>query len=193
MQMDPAGKRLSDSGELWFVIAAFGSVGGGWLAQQAVSSAAVASGGAATPGDWAKLVAGVASIFVAGFAVWRLARIGSYSWLLPVAAVNLWLLRPGRAGDVRTWRLEWSVMGLVWTLAAVLVFARLLRRSDELERRLHLEAASLALGTCLLAAVVYGFFENHLPVLRAQWVAVAMLLAWWGGFHLTALKYRWRA
>jgi hypothetical protein len=190
--VDSRKESQTGSGLLWFAVSVVGSVGGAWLAQQAVSSAAMVSGHV-TSGDWAKLVAGLASILVAGFAAWRLARAGLYAWLLPLAAVNLLLLQPGRAGDVRTWRLEWGVMGLVWTLAAVLVFARLLWRSDELERRLHLEGASLALGTCLPAAVVYGLFENRLPVLRAQWVAVAMLLAWWGGFQLTALKYRWRA
>ena len=130
---------------------------------------------------------------MAGFAAWKLARAGVYSWLLPLAAINLLLLQPGRAGDVRTWRLEWGVMGLAWTLAAVLVFARLLRRSDELERRLHLEGAFYGLAFGLVASVVYALFETRLPELRGQWVAVALLLAWWGGFLVTARRYRWRA
>jgi hypothetical protein len=189
---DSEKQKLSQSGLLWFAVSVVGSVGGAWLARQAVSSATMVAGGV-TPSDWMRLLAGLASIALAGVAAWRLARAGLYAWLLPLAAANLLLLQPGRAGDLRTWRLEWGVMGLVWTLAAVLVFAHLLRRSDELERRLHLEGASLALGVCLLAAVVYALFENRLPVLRAQWVAMAMLVAWWGGFQLTALKYRWRA
>jgi hypothetical protein len=139
------------------------------------------------------LAAGLVLVLVAGLAAWRLVRAGAYSWLLPVAALNLVLLQPGRAGDVATWRLEWGVMGLGWTLAAVLVFTRLLRRSDELERRLHLEGASFGLAQSLVASVVYALFENRLPVLQAQWVAVAMLLAWWAGFQLAALRYRWRA
>ena len=102
------------------------------------------------------------------------------------------LLQPGRAGDVRTWRLEWGVMGLAWTLAAVLVFARLLRRSDELERRLHLEGAFYGLAFGLVASVVYALFETRLPELRGQWVAVALLLSWWAGYLVTARRYRWR-
>jgi len=192
MQLDPARRPLSDSGALWFVVSAFGSVGGGWLARGAVSSASGVTG-AATSGDWARLLAGLASIFLAGVAAWKLARAGLYSWLLPLAAANLFLLQPGRAGDLRTWRLEWGVMGLLWTLAAVLVFARLLRRSDELERRLHLEGAFFALAFGLVGSVVYALFEHRLPVLRAQWVAMAMLVAWWGGFQLKALMYRWHA
>jgi hypothetical protein len=192
MDIDPARRPLSDSGALWFAISAVGSVGGGWLAQQAASSATVVSG-QATSGDWTKLLAGLASILVAGFAAWRLARAGAYSWLLPLAAANLVLLQPGRAGDARTWRLEWSVMGLVWTLAAVLVFARLLRRSDELERRLHLEGAFYGLAFGLVASVVYALFENRLPELRGQWVAVALLLSWWVGYLVTARRYRWQS
>jgi hypothetical protein len=191
MEIDPARRPFSDSGALWFVISAAGSVGGGRLAQQAASSATVS--GHTTPGDWTQLLAGLASILVAGFAAWRLARAGLYSWLLPLAAVNLLLLQPGRAGDLRTWRLEWGIMGLAWTLAAVLVFTRLLRRSDELERRLHLEGAFYALAFGLVGAVVYALFEHRLPDLRAEWVAVALLLSWWVGYLVTARRYRWQS
>jgi hypothetical protein len=189
---DLTGRPLTESGGVWFVLSAVGSVGGGWLARQAVSSATVVTGHV-TSADWMRLLAGLASILVAGCAAWMLARAGLYAWLLPLAALNLVLLEPGRAGDVATWRLEWGVMGLVWTLAAVAVFAHLLWRSDELERRLHLEGASLALAVGLVAAVVYALFENRLPALRAQWVAVALLVAWWGGYLLSAVRYRWRA
>lgn len=191
MEIGPARRPLSDSGALWFVISAVGSVGGGWLARRAVSSATVVSCHA-TSGDWTRLLAGLASILVGGFAAWRLARAGLYSWLLPLAAINLVLLQPGHAGDVRTWRLEWGIMGLAWTLAAVLVFAHLLRRSDELERRLHLEGAFFGLAFGLVASIVYAVFENLLPDLRGQWVAVALLLSWWAGYLAMARRYRWR-
>jgi hypothetical protein len=167
-------------------------VGGAWLARQAVSGATTVSG-PVSPGDWTRLLAALAAILLAGFAAWRLARVGLYSWLLPVAALNLVLLQPGRAGDAATWRLEWGVMGLAWTLAAVLVFLHLLRRSDELEQRLHLEGASLGLAAVLVAAVLYALFEYRLPALTANRVAVAMLLAWWVGYLLSAFRYRWRA
>jgi hypothetical protein len=188
MGIDRHRGSLSDSGVLWFVVSAIGLVGGGWLSRQAFRD----SSGLTTAG-LAPFLAGSASILLAGFAAWKLARAGVYSWLLPLAAINLLLLQPGRAGDVRTWRLEWGVMGLAWTLAAVWVFTRLLRRSDELERRLHLEGAFYGLAFGLVAAVVYALFETRLPELRGQWVAVALLLAWWGGFLVTARRYRWRA
>ena len=180
--------RLAGSGLLWFALSVAGSVGGGWLTQRMALRYVDPA-----PAGFALLGAGLLSILVAGFAAWKLARAGLYSWLLPLAAINLVLLRPGRASDVRTWRLEWGVMGLVWTLAAVLVFARLLRGSDELERRLHLEGAFYGLAFGLVASVVYALFENRLPELRGQWVAVALLLSWWAGYVATARRYRWRS
>lgn len=188
MGIDRPRVRLSDSGVLWFVVSAIGSVGGGWLTQEFGRRYVNPP-----PGGFDMLLAGLLSILIAGFAAWKLARAGVYSWLLPLVAINLLLLQPGRAGDVRTWRLESGVMGLAWTLAAVWVFARLLRGSDELERRLHLEGAFFGLATGLVASVVYALFETRLPELRGQWVAMALLLAWWGGFLVTARRYRWRA
>jgi hypothetical protein len=188
MEPDRPRRPLSDSGVLWFVASIVGSVGGVWLADRTLSQYHNPP-----PGEWYLVPVGLALVILAGYAAWRLARAGVYSWLLPLAAANLVLLQPGRAGDVRTWRLEWGVMGLVWTLAAVLVFARLLRRSDELERRLHLEGAFYGLALGLVASVVYALFENRLPELRGQWVAVVLLLSWWVGYLVTARRYRWQS
>jgi hypothetical protein len=188
MTADPQPRPLLDSGALWFVVSAVGSLGGVWLSRRMLIRYTDPP-----PGGFALVLVGLGLIFLAGFAAWKLARAGVYSWLLPLAAVNLLLLQPGRAGDVRTWRLEWGVMGLAWTLAAVLVFARLLRRSDELERRLHLEGAFYGLVFGLVGSVVYALFETRLPELRGQWVAVALLLSWWVGTLATARRYRWRA
>ena len=183
-----SGTRFLDSGAFWFAASAIGQLGGVCLADMVFQQYTNPP-----PKAFAIVLAGLALIFLAGFAAWKLTRASLYSWLLPLAAINLVLLRPGRSGDVSSWRLEWGIMGLAWTLAAVLVFARLLRRSDELERRLHLEGAFFGLGSGLVVSVVYALFENRLPELRAQWVAVWLLLSWWVGFLLHARLYRWRA
>jgi hypothetical protein len=178
-----ARSRFTDSGAFWFVASAACSLAGPWLARRAFTQAPPSV-------DALVLVPGLVLTLGAGLAAWRLAHAGRYAWMLPLAALGLLLLQPGRAGDPRTWRLEWGVMGLGWALAAVLVFARLLRRSDELEQRLHLEGASIGLALGLVAAVVYSLFEPRLPELRAQWVAVALLAGWWAGFLLSAARYR---
>ena len=178
--------RLADSGVPWFVVAVLATLGGAALATRA--------GLEAPSFTLVVLLAGTLALLVlAGLAAWQLVRRGIGSWLLPLAALNLVLLQPGRAGEARTWRLEWGVMGLLWTCAAVLVFARSLRRADELERRLHLEGTFLGLAAALLAAVAYALFEPRLPALRAQWVAVGLLVAWWAGFLTAARRYRWLA
>jgi hypothetical protein len=184
----PESRPFAPSPVLWFAVSVLGSLGGVWLSGRTLRRYL-------DPPPWGGtlLLAGLVLIFLAGFAAWKLARTGSYSWLLPLAAINLVLLEPGRSGDVATWRLEWGVMGLCWTLAAVAVFAHLLRRSDELERRLHLEGAFFGLAFGLVASVVYALFEPRLPELRGQWVAVGLLLSWWVGFLVHARRYRWRA
>jgi hypothetical protein len=188
MAADPQPRSLADSGALWFAVSVACSLSGIGLAVRTLRRY-----NDPPPWGFELVLVGLGLIFVAGYAAWRLARAGIYSWLLPLAAFCLLLVEPGRAGDAATWRLEWGVMGLVWTLAAVLVFARLLRRSDELERRLHLEGAFYGLAFGLVASVVYALFETRLPELRGQWVAVALLLAWWAGYLVTARRYRWRA
>jgi hypothetical protein len=188
METDRPRKPLSDSGALWFVVSVVCSLGGVWLANLTLSRYQDPP-----PGGWYFVLVGLALIFAAGYAAWRLARAGIYSWLLPLAAFCLLLVEPGRAGDLRTWRLEWGVMGLAWTIVAVLIFARLLRRSDELERRLHLEGAFFGLWVGLVGSVVYALFENRLPELRGQWVAVVLLLSWWVGYLWTARRYRWQS
>ena len=188
MVPDTLRSRPAQSGAFWFAVSILASLAGVWLAVRTLVRYA-----SPPPGGYWFVLLGLALIFLAGYAAWRLARAGTYSWLLPLAAINLVLLQPGRAGDVRTWRLEWGVMGLAWTLAAVLVFARLLRRSDELERRLHLEGAFYGLASGLVGSVVYSLFEHRLPDLRGQWVAVALLLSWWVGYLVSARRYRWQS
>jgi hypothetical protein len=183
-KVDPK-PRLMDSGALWFAVSGGCSMAGVWLGRHAGLRNYA-------PGAAYRLMvlASLALLVLAGLAAWQLFRRRADSWLLPLAALNLLLLEPGRAGDVATWRLEWGVFGLAWTLIAVLLFTRLLRRTDELQRHIHLEGAAIGLGLALIAATAYALFEQLLPPLRAQWVVMALLLLWWGGWLATARRYR---
>jgi hypothetical protein len=177
--------RLGDSGALWFAVAAGGSVVGGRLGQ----SAGLRSwdSGPAFP---LLMLGWLGMLLVVALATWQLVRRRADAWLLPLAALNLLLLEPGRAGDAATWRLEWGVFGMAWSLAAILLFARLLQRTDELQRRIQVEGAAIGLAVALPAALAYALFEPMLPPLRAQWVVLALLLLWWGGWLTTARRYR---
>ncbi len=151
------------------------------------------SGGGAPwhDGAWLTLFLGwVVTLAVSVLATWRLLRAGAYAGLLVLAAVGLLLVEPGRAGDPVTWRIEWGVFGVLWSAAAVAVFVWLLLRQDERARRIHSEGAALGLAIAVSAATLYALFEQLLPRLDAQRVAVALLAAWLCGRLITSYRYR---
>jgi hypothetical protein len=178
--------RSSLAGVVWFAVAALASVVGSALGRLA---------GAHTmdPAFPARLLGTcmLASFVVAGSSIWRMVRCRADSWLLPLAALNLALLEPGRAGDATTWRAEWAVGGVAATAAAVALFGRLLARTDELQRRIYIDGAALGLLMALPLAMAYALFESWLPELRAQWVTISLLLLWWAGWLLTSFRYRY--
>ncbi len=135
------------------------------------------------------LLAWAAAIALASLGAWRLLRLRAHAWLIPIAALSLVVLRPGRV-DAATWRLEWGIFGLAWTLVAAVSFARAFLGSDELERRTYVDGAALGLVILAPLAAAYALFETQLPPLTAQTVAATLLLAWWGGWLVAAVRYR---
>jgi hypothetical protein len=180
----PRVRRL-DASLLWCAVAAVALATADRLGQTAGLRSA-----SATAPPYLQLLAWLATLAVAAFASWRLVKAAAYAALLPLAALGFALLEPGRAGDPATWRLEWGAFGLLWTTVAVVLFRRLLRRQDELERRTHLEGTALALALAVPAAACYALFEPFLPALRAGWVASGLLVAWWLGWLLASRRYR---
>jgi hypothetical protein len=173
------------AGALWFLLAAVSSVAGNALGR-------VAGAHYTEPGfPFGLLVTcGDACLVVTGLAVWRVVRCRADAWLLPLAALNLALLEPGRAVDARTWRLEWAVGGVITTAVVVALFYRLLARTDELQRRIYVDGAALGLLMALPLAMAYALFESWLPALRAQWITMSLLLLWWAGWLVAAFRYR---
>ncbi len=177
--------RSRYAGTLWFLLAAVSSV---------AASALGRAGGAhyTDPAFPSRLlmVCSLIGLAVAGFSIWRMVRCRADAWLLPLAALNLALLEPGRAVDARTWRLEWAVGGVITTAAVVALFYRLLARTDELQRRVYVDGAAVGLLMALPLAMAYALFESWLPALRAQWVTMSLLLLWWAGWQIAAFRYR---
>ena len=177
--------RSSHAGVIWFVVAAVASVTGCVLGQ-------IAGSHAFDPAFPTRLLimCSLACLSATVFSTWRMVRCRADAWLLPLAALNLALLQPGRAGDAATWRAEWAVGGVAATAAAVALFGRLLARTDELQRRIYIGGAAIGLLMALPLAMGYALFEPWLPALRAQWVTISLLLFWWAGWLLTEYRYR---
>jgi hypothetical protein len=177
--------RSAYVGVAWFILAAVASVAGSALDR-------LAGAHYTDPAFPARLLVtcGQACLVVTGLAVWRVVRCRADAWLLPLAALNLALLEPGRAVDPTTWRLEWAVGGVIVTVVVVALFSRLLARTDELQRHIYIDGAAIGLLMALPVAMGYALFERWLPALRAQWVTMSLLLLWWVGWQIAAFRYR---
>jgi hypothetical protein len=177
--------RSAYVGVAWFLVAAVASVAASALGRMA----GVHYADPAFPSHLL-MTCSLASLAVAGFSTWRMVRCRADAWLLPLAALNLGLLEPGRAADAATWRAEWAVGGVAATAAAIALFGRLLTRTDELQRHIYIDGAAIGLLMALPLAMAYALFEAWLPSLRAQWVTMSLLLLWWVGWQIAAFRYR---
>jgi hypothetical protein len=185
LKLDPL-SRTRHAGALWFLLAAIASVAGSVVGRLA----GVHSTDPAFPFRLLLLTGAQLGPVITGLAVWKIVRCRADAWLLPLAALNLGLLEPGRAADVTTWRLEWAVGGTIVTVVVVALFSRLLARTDELQRHIYIDGAAIGLLMALPVAMAYALFERWLPGLRAQWVTMALLLLWWAGWRIAAFRYR---
>lgn len=66
---------------------------------------------------------------------------------------------------------------VIWIMWSLVVY---LKRADELERRVHTEALSIAAGAVALFTLVYGFLEEFaaFPHVAAWWYFVAIDMVW---------------
>lgn len=145
------------------------------------------------PGEvpyWA-LAVGAAVLIVAGVMVSVLLRRRDYPWLMFVAAAILPLYRVQNTTDRLAWVRATSVLfALGVVVVAVTAFVRMVRRTDELERRVNQEALSFAFAVTLVLSVGWSLLQELLPPLRGLWVASAMIAAWLVGWNAAVRRYR---
>lgn len=139
---------------------------------------------------YASLLAGALVLALAGWMVHRLVRRRDYPWLMFVAAVAIPLYEPQAKPDTLFWRLFSALYGLALVLVAVYAFVRMVRRTDELERRVNHEALSFAFAASLVIVMAWSLLQDVLPPLRGLWVASAMIAAWLVGWNAAVRKYR---
>lgn len=95
--------------------------------------------------------------------------------LLVIACVKL--LKHLPASPLRIPLALLPALPMLWVIWAVV---RYLKRADELQRRVHLEALSVAAGVTAFLSLSYGLLENlgGLPMISAWWGFVVLDLIW---------------
>jgi len=81
------------------------------------------------------------------------------------------------------------VLPIVWVIWAVIKY---LRRADELQRRVHIEALAIAAGVAAFLSLSYGFLEDmagfpHIPL---WWVFMVIDLVWAGSACILWRRYK---
>ena len=137
-----------------------------------------------------RLLAGAALLVVAGVAVFGIARRREYPWLLALVAVAMPLFDPTQAPYDGGFRIVVAVRDLVLIGAAVLFVSHALRRSDELERRIHGEAVVWSYTAAVVVLLVHAMAADVLPPLRATWVASGLLAGWVVAWGVASRRYQ---
>jgi hypothetical protein len=133
---------------------------------------------------------GVMALFTSGWLLFRIVRRGEYPWVFGLAAIALPLFQPSVAPYTVRFRLVVAIRDLALIGTAVLFVARSIRRADELERRVHVQAVSWSYIAIVLALVSYAMFEDVLPPLHATWVASALLASWVVAWVYESARYQ---
>jgi hypothetical protein len=140
--------------------------------------------------NWTPLLVGFSALFACGFALFGIVRRREYPWIIGFAAVALPLFQPSLAPYRLTDRVVFGIRDLALIAVAVLFVARAIKSTDELERRVHLEALAWSYPVVLTALIAYAMAQDLLPPLRGPWVASAMLATWTAAWVFVSLRYQ---
>jgi hypothetical protein len=113
-----------------------------------------------------------------------LAMIG-YALVLIISLKLIPMVTPG------WWQVLIAIAPVMPAAFVLLSIVRLLSRIDEMQRRIHLEAAALAAGIAALLALTCGFLENAgLPRLSGFWTFASLAFLW--AIFAMVLRRRYR-
>ena len=138
------------------------------------------------------VLTGFVALVASGFAAFHIVRRREYPWILGLAAVGLLFYEPipGAFGGSVFWRLTTAVRDLALIGAVTYFLARTMRSTDELERRIQIEALSCSYSLVLVALIVHALAEDVLPPLRGPWVASALLGSWVVAWVAASIRYQ---
>jgi hypothetical protein len=184
MSIDWPNERLTWRGLAGFIVAAAGLPAGVYLFRHA----GLFYGGPAST-SLPPLLLGLAALAACGFSLFGIVRRREYPWLLAFAAVALPLFEPSRAPYSAGDRVLMGVRDLALVAAVVVFFVRVIARSDELERRTHLEALSWSYAI-VVVLVAQALVDDVLPTPRGTWIASGMLAIWFVAWVLASVRYQ---
>jgi hypothetical protein len=135
-------------------------------------------------------LAGMLLLVAVGVVVFRIVRRREYPWLLALAAIALPFFDPTQAPYHGGFRVVVGVRDLVLIGVTAIFIAQSIRRADELERKIHLEALAWSYTIGIVLLLVYAMAADVLPPLRGSWVASGLLAAWVLSWLATSVWYQ---
>lgn len=89
------------------------------------------------------------------------------------------------------WRIPLALTPMIPIFFALRAFLRFFHRSDELQRRIQLEAFALSFGITCVVTFSYGLLEYAgFPALNWTWVPAFMIALWGIGSVIATLRYQ---
>ena len=89
------------------------------------------------------------------------------------------------------WRFPVAVTPMAPFIYGIVAYVRYLRRVDELQQRINLEALAIAFGATAAITFSYGFLEHvGLPHINWWWVWPVMGVSWMLGNEYAVRRYR---
>jgi hypothetical protein len=90
-----------------------------------------------------------------------------------------WLLYGTMANAEKSEQIAVAVTPLVPVIWVFFAIVRLVRNTDELQRRMYVNSLAIAGGATALLAATYGFMEGeYFPLLSAWWTYAVFMSAW---------------
>lgn len=108
------------------------------------------------------------------------------AYVVVLVGSELLLKAAGTAG----WRYPVALLPVLPLGFAMLAYVRFLRRMDELQRRIQLDALTYSFGASALITIAYGFLEQAgLPAVSWVWVAPLMIVLWGASVAVASRRY----
>lgn len=116
--------------------------------------------------------------------------VGAMSAYVIVLTASVLTLRSYPDPDA-AWRIPVALLPVIPAIVLILVFVRHLRRMDELQRSIQLEALAIGFGGTAVLTFGYGFLQGvGFPLLNWTFVFPLMIGLWGIGVAIAGRRYQ---